>query len=181
MCGPATSRSTIGGTGRVPEYELILDLIISIHSWRFFQEKILHFLPVTLANPPTDNTWVNSPRLAPQADVTGDMTDYTSTAATEYRFIILNFFSGPSTMPSSSHSTTEKDAEKVYDPRRYDPNAEDPDAEFGGTEARIALEKKLVWKVDLRMSIMVVIYILNYVRVLRSCHHISSLKNCRLS
>lgn len=84
-------------------------------------------------------------------------------------------------MPSSSHSTTEKDAEKVYDPRRYDPNAEDPDAEFGGTEARIALEKKLVWKVDLRMSIMVVIYILNYVRVLRSCHHISSLKNCRLS
>lgn len=78
-------------------------------------------------------------------------------------------------MPSS-HSTTEKDAEKV--PERYDPNAEDPDAEFGGTEARIALEKKLVWKVDLRMSIMVVIYILNYVRVVQFCHYISSLKHC---
>ena len=38
------------------------------------------------------------------------------------------------------------------------------DAEFGGPEARKRLEKKLLLKVDLRMSIMVVIYILNYVR-----------------
>ncbi|KJA30031.1 hypothetical protein HYPSUDRAFT_196318 [Hypholoma sublateritium FD-334 SS-4] len=40
---------------------------------------------------------------------------------------------------------------------------EDPDAEFGGTEARKALEKKLLLKIDLRMSILVVIYILNYI------------------
>ncbi|KAE9402499.1 MFS general substrate transporter [Gymnopus androsaceus JB14] len=40
---------------------------------------------------------------------------------------------------------------------------EDPDAEFGGTEARRALEKKLVRKVDIRISILIIIYILNYV------------------
>lgn len=40
---------------------------------------------------------------------------------------------------------------------------EDPDAEFGGAEARQALEKKLLRKIDMRMSILVVIYILNYV------------------
>lgn len=39
----------------------------------------------------------------------------------------------------------------------------DPDAEFGGHEQRKALERKLLWKLDLRMSILVVIYILNYV------------------
>ena len=41
---------------------------------------------------------------------------------------------------------------------------DDKDAEFGGTEARRKLEKKLLLKVDLRMSILVLIYILNYVR-----------------
>ncbi|KAF5358605.1 hypothetical protein D9758_007697 [Tetrapyrgos nigripes] len=40
---------------------------------------------------------------------------------------------------------------------------EDPDAEFGGTEERKKLEKKLLRKIDLRMSIMVIIYILNYI------------------
>jgi hypothetical protein len=40
----------------------------------------------------------------------------------------------------------------------------DLDAEFGGYERRKELEKKLLRKVDLRMSILVVIYILNYVR-----------------
>lgn len=39
----------------------------------------------------------------------------------------------------------------------------DPDAEFGGTEARKALEKKLLWKLDLKMSILIVLYILNYI------------------
>ncbi|KIP07690.1 hypothetical protein PHLGIDRAFT_70570 [Phlebiopsis gigantea 11061_1 CR5-6] len=38
----------------------------------------------------------------------------------------------------------------------------DPDAEFGGYEARKALERKLLRKLDLRMSVLVVIYILNY-------------------
>lgn len=45
----------------------------------------------------------------------------------------------------------------------------DPDAEFGGTEARRRLEKKLLWKLDLRMSILVFIYILNYVSSSISC------------
>lgn len=43
-------------------------------------------------------------------------------------------------------------------------SADDPDAEFGGPEARKALEKKLLLKIDLRMSVLVVVYILNYVR-----------------
>jgi hypothetical protein len=42
---------------------------------------------------------------------------------------------------------------------------EESNVEFGGTDARKALEKKLLLKLDLRMSIMVVIYILNYVSV----------------
>lgn len=41
--------------------------------------------------------------------------------------------------------------------------SDDPDNEFGGKVARKMLERKLLWKLDLRMSIMVVIYILNYV------------------
>ena len=41
--------------------------------------------------------------------------------------------------------------------------ATDPDAEFGGTDARKKLEKQFLLKVDARMSILTVIYILNYV------------------
>jgi hypothetical protein len=37
------------------------------------------------------------------------------------------------------------------------------DVEFGGPEERRRLEKKLLRKIDARMSILVVIYILNYV------------------
>ncbi|KAH8106011.1 MFS general substrate transporter [Cristinia sonorae] len=39
----------------------------------------------------------------------------------------------------------------------------DTDAQFGGREARVKMEKKLLWKLDLRMSILVLIYILNIV------------------
>jgi hypothetical protein len=39
----------------------------------------------------------------------------------------------------------------------------DADANFGGAEARRILERKLLAKLDLRMSILIVIYILNYV------------------
>lgn len=39
----------------------------------------------------------------------------------------------------------------------------DPNAQFGGLEARKKLEKKLLLKVDARMSILLLIYILNYV------------------
>ncbi|EMD40846.1 hypothetical protein CERSUDRAFT_131167 [Gelatoporia subvermispora B] len=40
---------------------------------------------------------------------------------------------------------------------------DDPDAEFGGSEERKRLERKLLWELDVRMSVLVVIYILNYV------------------
>jgi hypothetical protein len=65
-------------------------------------------------------------------------------------------------MSSSVPSVKEKGGENDS---RFKPehNTEDPDAEFGGTEARRVLEKKLLRRIDLRMSIMVVIYILNYV------------------
>ena len=39
----------------------------------------------------------------------------------------------------------------------------DLDAEFGGAEARKKLEKLLLLKLDARMSILIVVYILNYV------------------
>jgi hypothetical protein len=45
------------------------------------------------------------------------------------------------------------------------PDIRDYDAEFGGTEERERLEKTLLRKVDARMSILVVIYVLNYVSV----------------
>lgn len=47
--------------------------------------------------------------------------------------------------------------------RDDDEAALDPNAEYGGTEARKKLEKSLLFKLDARMSILVVIYILNYV------------------
>ena len=46
----------------------------------------------------------------------------------------------------------------------WDSAEEEQDAEFGGCAARQELEKKLLWKVDKRMSILILIYILNYVR-----------------
>ncbi|KAL9712663.1 hypothetical protein Ac2012v2_003900 [Leucoagaricus gongylophorus] len=53
-------------------------------------------------------------------------------------------------------STNEKDNEN-------DKIEQQQDAELGGPEARKKLEKRFLLKLDLRMSIMVVIYILNYV------------------
>jgi hypothetical protein len=41
----------------------------------------------------------------------------------------------------------------------------DTEAEFGGREARLNLERRLLRKLDMRMSILVLIYILNYVRL----------------
>ncbi|KIP07693.1 hypothetical protein PHLGIDRAFT_127467 [Phlebiopsis gigantea 11061_1 CR5-6] len=62
---------------------------------------------------------------------------------------------------SSSDAESLKGAEvKVAIDSLVDP---DPDTEFGGREARQRLERKLLRKLDLRMSILVVIYILNYV------------------
>ncbi|KIM90743.1 hypothetical protein PILCRDRAFT_59096 [Piloderma croceum F 1598] len=65
-------------------------------------------------------------------------------------------------MPSSIHKDLHDEDERRDETGVNDLNA-DPDAEFGGEEARKLLEKKLLWKLDLRMSILIVIYILNYI------------------
>lgn len=65
-------------------------------------------------------------------------------------------------MSSRPHSIEEKSfKDEAFIP---DTNHVDPDAEFGGPEERRRLERKLLWKLDCRMSVMVLIYILNYVR-----------------
>ncbi|XP_006460061.1 hypothetical protein AGABI2DRAFT_202707 [Agaricus bisporus var. bisporus H97] len=63
-----------------------------------------------------------------------------------------------------------KDTESIYekDAERHVSTSsggheDDKDAEFGGPEARKKLERKFLLKLDLRMSILVVIYILNYI------------------
>lgn len=61
----------------------------------------------------------------------------------------------------SNDPLKQADVEKIDITRAED---YDPDAEFGGHEARRRLERRLLWKVDRRMSILVLIYILNYVR-----------------
>ena len=50
--------------------------------------------------------------------------------------------------------------------RAHGVNRVDLDAEFGGHENRMKIQKSLLRKVDLRMFVLVVIYILNYVRPL---------------
>lgn len=57
--------------------------------------------------------------------------------------------------PSTEEKVPVVDEEKL--------SVEDTNAEFSGTETRKALEKRLLLKLDLRMSIMIMIYILNYV------------------
>ena len=42
------------------------------------------------------------------------------------------------------------------------------DEEFGGTEERKRMERKLLWRLDCRMSSLIVLYILNYVCVFPS-------------
>ncbi|KXN83674.1 hypothetical protein AN958_00815 [Leucoagaricus sp. SymC.cos] len=63
-------------------------------------------------------------------------------------------------------SADEKDVEK-QGRASISSNAEsgpkEQDAEFGGPEARKKLERRFLLKLDLRMSIMVIIYILNYI------------------
>ncbi|OBZ77136.1 hypothetical protein A0H81_03715 [Grifola frondosa] len=63
--------------------------------------------------------------------------------------------------PSRSSSLMEKPG--LADVKSAEVVQEETDAEFGGTEARKRLEKRLLRKLDLSMSIMIVIYILNYV------------------
>lgn len=54
--------------------------------------------------------------------------------------------------------------EPVMDTPEQAPRDTD-EAEFGGREGRLNLERKLLRKLDMRMSILVLIYILNYVRL----------------
>ena len=59
-----------------------------------------------------------------------------------------------------------KDAEKFDDIQvldRSESKSTDSEEAFGDREARRRLERKLLRKLDARMSILVVIYILNYV------------------
>lgn len=73
---------------------------------------------------------------------------------------------------SAKAASRSSDDEKFSDEQSgYRASSADPDAEFGGTEARRILEKKLLWKVDCRMSVLVLIYILNYVSFLTSIMH----------
>jgi len=60
-------------------------------------------------------------------------------------------------------SPNEKDTDHDNDVWTSSKIEQAQDAEFGGPEARRKLERRLLLKLDLRMSIMVVIYILNYV------------------
>ena len=66
-------------------------------------------------------------------------------------------------MTSSIASKYEKQPDDTEEQAVESPYAGD-DSDFGGSEARRKLERRLLWKLDLRMSILVVIYILNYVR-----------------
>ena len=72
--------------------------------------------------------------------------------------------SSSATTPLLKHASTETAmGDALWDAH------DEVDAEFGGTVARRELEKKLLWKVDKRMSILVLIYILNFV----SCRSMS--------
>jgi hypothetical protein len=66
-------------------------------------------------------------------------------------------------MPSKDLTEKKRDEHTLDHCSRDFTAALDPDAEFGGAEARKKLEKRLLVKLDARMSILVVIYILNYV------------------
>ena len=89
-----------------------------------------------------------------------------------------------SAMPSRDLGGTRRD-EYTLEHHRDTETDPDPDAEFGGTEARKNLEKGLLLKLDARMSILIVIYILNYVsrmqiglddaRILTPCRSIGTM------
>ena len=63
-------------------------------------------------------------------------------------------------MASEDLKETKRD-ERALERRSRDSEVSlDPDVEFGGTEARKKLERRLLFKLDVRMSILVVIYLL---------------------
>ena len=63
-------------------------------------------------------------------------------------------------MASEDLKETKRD-ERALERRSRDSEVSlDPDVEFGGTEARKKLERRLLLKLDVRMSVLVVIYLL---------------------
>lgn len=60
-------------------------------------------------------------------------------------------------------SIRSEDVEKGGEQSTFNQPNVDPDAEFGGTEARKKIERRLLLKIDLRMGILIVLYILNYI------------------
>ena len=75
-------------------------------------------------------------------------------------------------MPSSVYSIAKSTATVASDQQEdiRVPVDEDVNAEFGGIEERMKIERRLLRKLDLRMSILIIIYILNYVRCICLCH-----------
>ena len=70
-------------------------------------------------------------------------------------------------MARSTESIREKSVEDVENPTSAKGGLTGTDEDFEGTEARLKLEKKLLRKLDMRMSILIIIYILNFVSVIR--------------
>ena len=65
-------------------------------------------------------------------------------------------------MPSENLKETIRD-ERITEYHNEDSEtASDPDTEFSGTEARKKLERRLLFKLHVRMYILAVIYILNH-------------------
>ena len=76
----------------------------------------------------------------------------------------------------SDHEKQLPQENEIYDAQTEQVLNNDPDAEFGGHEARKIMERKLLWKLDARLSILVIIYILNYVR--EGYHKLTNAANC---
>lgn len=70
------------------------------------------------------------------------------------------------TLPSIAFGTNKKHDDDPEEQVVIEANVLNGDEQFGGHEARKRLEKKLLRKLDLRVSILIIIYILNYVRTL---------------
>ncbi|KAI0921663.1 hypothetical protein AcW2_006565 [Taiwanofungus camphoratus] len=66
------------------------------------------------------------------------------------------------TLPSIAFGTNKKHDDDPEEQVVIEANVLNGDEQFGGHEARKRLEKKLLRKLDLRVSILIIIYILNY-------------------
>ena len=80
---------------------------------------------------------------------------------------------------ASADSSSLKDPEKSGQVQisNLESGGDERDEDFGGPEARCQLERRLLWKLDARMSILVIIYILNYVSHFFACEWYTSLNS----